>query len=65
MLKYLHDVDNTAFTDHIFYMKTRGFTEAQAKSILVYGFCQEVIDLIDISSMHEAMKSVVKSLKIN
>lgn len=51
--------------EHIFYMKTRGFTEAQAKSILVYGFCREVIDLIDVPSVHTAMDSLVKSLKIN
>lgn len=51
--------------EHIFYMKTRGFTEAQAKGILVYGFCQEVIDQIDVPSVHEAMKSLVKSLETN
>lgn len=49
--------------EHIFYMKTRGFTEAEAKSILVYGFCQEVIDLIDVPSVHETITSLVKSLK--
>lgn len=51
--------------EHIFYMKTRGFTEAQAKGILVYGFCQEVIDLIEIPSVHQAMVSLSKSLKFN
>jgi len=38
--------------EQIFYMKTRGFSEAAAKNILVYGFCQEVIDLIQIPSVH-------------
>lgn len=47
--------------EHIFYMKTRGFSEAQAKNILVDGFCREVIDLIDVPSVHKAMKSLVKS----
>jgi Fe-S cluster assembly protein SufD len=51
--------------EHIFYMKTRGFTEAQAKSILVYGFCLEVIDLIDVLSARESTKLLVKSLEIN
>ncbi|MBA3815073.1 MAG: Fe-S cluster assembly protein SufD [Parachlamydiaceae bacterium] len=51
--------------EHIFYMKTRGFSEAQAKSILVYGFCQEVIDLIEVPSLQAAMTGLAKSLEIN
>lgn len=41
--------------DQIFYMKTRGFTESAAKSLLVYGFCQEVINLVSVPSLHEKL----------
>lgn len=43
-------------SEQIFYMKTRGFSEAAAKNLLVYGFCQEVINLIDVPSLHERLR---------
>ncbi|HEV8051469.1 MAG TPA: Fe-S cluster assembly protein SufD [Parachlamydiaceae bacterium] len=46
--------------DQIFYMKTRGFSDAAAKNLLVYGFCQEVIDLITIPSLHDSLKKVAQ-----
>ena len=39
--------------DQIFYMKTRGFNEQSAKAILVYGFCQEVVNMVTIPSLHD------------
>lgn len=47
--------------EQIFYMKTRGFKESEAKNLLTYSFCKEVIDLIDIPSMHESLKKHVQS----
>lgn len=44
--------------DQIFYMKTRGFSDAAAKNLLVYGFCQEVIDQVPVSSLHESLRQV-------
>jgi Fe-S cluster assembly protein SufD len=41
--------------EQIFYMKTRGFSEADAKNLLVYGFCREVIDLIEIPSLRDKL----------
>lgn len=32
--------------EQLFYLKTRGYSEAAAKNLLVYGFCKEVFDLI-------------------
>jgi Fe-S cluster assembly protein SufD len=49
--------------EQIFYMKTRGFHEADAKNLLVYGFCEEVIDMIPIPSVHQAMKKYAKSYR--
>lgn len=42
--------------EQVFYMKTRGFSDAMAKNLLVYGFCQEVVDLISIPSLYDKMK---------
>lgn len=41
--------------DQLFYMKTRGFPEDVAKNLLVYGFCEQVIEKIALSSMREAI----------
>lgn len=32
--------------EELFYMRSRGFPEADAKKLLIHGFCQEVLDLI-------------------
>lgn len=39
--------------EHLFYMRSRGFSEAEAKNWLVYGFCKEVIDMIFLPSLLE------------
>lgn len=41
--------------EQLFYMQSRGFSEAQAKNLLVYGFCKEVIAAIPLPSL---LKSV-------
>lgn len=47
--------------EQIFYMKTRGFSDAAAKNLLVYGFCQEVIDMISIPSLHESLNKIAQN----
>jgi len=42
--------------DQLFFLKTRGFSETQARNLLVQGFCQEVIDQIPLSSIRENCK---------
>jgi len=37
--------------ESLFYMKSRGFSDSMAKNMLVYGFCQEVIEKISIPSL--------------
>lgn len=39
--------------EQIFYLESRGFLKEDAKNILIYGFCQEVVDLISIPSLKE------------
>lgn len=46
--------------EQIFYMKTRGFHEAEAKNLLVYSYCQEVIDQIAIPSLKEKLCEYVR-----
>lgn len=43
--------------DQLFYLKTRGFSDAEAKKLLVAGFCKEIFEMIPIDSIvHEAYK---------
>jgi Fe-S cluster assembly protein SufD len=41
-------------------MKTRGFTDNEAKNLLVYGFCEEVIDLIPVPSLHASLQKIAQ-----
>lgn len=47
--------------EQLFYMKTRGFSEAEAKNMLVYSFCQEVIDLVSIPSLKAQITARIKN----
>lgn len=37
--------------EQLFYMKSRGFSVADAKNMLVFSFCKEIIDLISLPSL--------------
>lgn len=39
--------------DQLFYMKTRGFSDAAAKNLLIYGFCEQVVEMIPLPSLRE------------
>lgn len=47
--------------EQLFYMKTRGFDEAAAKNMLVYGFCEQVIEMIPLSSLRQAISAKAKN----
>lgn len=47
--------------EQIFYMKTRGFSDADAKNLLVYGYCQEVIEMITVDSVRNKLKSIAQN----
>lgn len=38
--------------DHLFYLKSRGLSEQEAKQLLIEGFCKEILDLIPTFSSH-------------
>jgi len=37
--------------EQLFYMKTRGFAEDEAKNLLIYAYCKEVIDMIPLPTL--------------
>jgi len=39
--------------DQLFYMKTRGFSDKEAKNLLVHGFCEEIVKKIPLASARE------------
>lgn len=41
--------------EQLFYMKARGFSEEAAKNLLVYGFCEQVIEMIPILSLRDSI----------
>jgi Fe-S cluster assembly protein SufD len=50
--------------DELFYLKTRGLSERDAKGMLIQGFCQEVIDAIPLASLREkAIARIVQYYK--
>lgn len=49
--------------EQLFYMKTRGFSEAEAQNMLIYSFTQEVIDLFSIPSVKQQLTSRAKNRK--
>lgn len=43
--------------EQLFYMKTRGFSDDTAKNLLIYGFCEQVIEMIQLPSLREEISS--------
>ncbi|HEV7737336.1 MAG TPA: Fe-S cluster assembly protein SufD [Chlamydiales bacterium] len=52
-------------TEELFYLRSRGLSEGEAKSLLANGFCKELIDAVEIHSLRAplfaAMKHVLAS----
>lgn len=47
--------------DQLFYMKTRGFSDAEAKNLLVYGFCEQVIEMIPLLSLRKEISAKARN----
>jgi len=45
--------------DQLFYLKSRGLSEAEARDLLVYAFAAEVIELIPIESLKHSLEEIV------
>lgn len=49
--------------EQMFYLKTRGLSERDSKSILVYGYCKEVIDMIKVRSLLEEVSRIAQAFQ--
>jgi Fe-S cluster assembly protein SufD len=45
--------------EHVFYLKSRGLSEARARNLLTYAFGAEVIDRIPVPSLVESLERIV------
>lgn len=45
--------------EQLFYLKSRGLSEAEARDLLVYAFAAEVIELIPIESLKQSLEEIV------
>jgi Fe-S cluster assembly protein SufD len=43
--------------EQLFYMRARGFSDEEAKNCLIYGFCEQVIEQIQLPSLKEEISS--------
>ena len=43
--------------EQLFYMKTRGFPEEMAKGLLIFGFCEEVIERLPVESLKSRLSA--------
>ncbi len=50
--------------EQLFYCRTRGYSLDEARNLLVHGFCEEVIDLITIPSVHQRLTERAKRFLI-
>lgn len=46
--------------EQLLYLRTRGLSEAQAKSLLVYGFCEQVLQAIPVASLRQAFEEQLR-----
>ena len=42
--------------EQLFYLKTRGFSDTEAKNCLIHGFCEEVLNLLTTPSLKEEVE---------
>lgn len=43
--------------EQLFYMKTRGFSDEEAKNLLIYGYCEQVVEMILLPSLREEIST--------
>lgn len=42
--------------DHLFYLKSRGFSAKDAENLLVYGYCKEILEMVPIPSLSKKIQ---------
>lgn len=48
-------------SNQLFYMQTRGFPLHKAKNLLIYGFCQEVLEKIHVNSIRNSLSESARA----
>ncbi len=46
--------------EQLFYMKTRGLSDAKAKNLLITGFCEEVLEKLPLLSLKEGVSQLLR-----
>lgn len=46
--------------EHLYYLRSRGLTERDAKNLLLAGYCQQVIDRLPLASMKKTMSERIQ-----
>lgn len=47
-------------TDAMFYLRSRGITERSARTLLLYAFCQEVVEKITLDPLRQRLSDMIK-----
>ena len=45
---------------HVFYLQSRGFSESEAKWVLLQGFADEIVDMVQVPFIQKASQKIVK-----
>jgi Fe-S cluster assembly protein SufD len=45
--------------DHLYYLRTRGLGEEEARELLIYGFAAEIIETIPLESLRERLRETI------
>ncbi len=48
--------------EQLFYLRTRGFSEKEARSVLIEGFCEEIAQQITIPSLQEKVEQMIAAI---
>ena len=51
--------------EQLIYMAMRGFDKNDAKNLLIYGFCEQMIDLIDLQSLKDSISERARNYLTN
>jgi Fe-S cluster assembly protein SufD len=48
--------------EQLFYLRSRGLTEEAARSLLLFGFCNEIIERVSLSSLQKTLREKIQTL---
>jgi len=48
-------------SEQLFYMKTRGFSQSAAMNLLVFGFCEQILEMLTVDSVKQTIAGKAKN----